>query len=322
MKRALITGITGQDGSYLAKLLLSKGYEVHGIIRRASTFNTSRIDHIFDRLHLYHGDMTDGASLRHVIALSKPDEIYNLAAQSHVKVSFDCAEYTTDVIVMGTLRLLEAIRDLSEPPRLYQASSSEMYGNVESITGGDVQIDEDTPFHPVSPYGIAKLAAHNLCVMYREVYGLFISCGILFNHESPRRGETFVTRKICKAVARIEAGLQNELELGNLLARRDWGYAPDYVEAMWMMLQSKPDDFVIATSETHQVKDLCCYAFNSLGLDWHQYVKVVSRLKRPLDIDCLCGNSRKAKEVLGWKLSVTFEKMLDIMIQAEREALK
>lgn len=315
-RRALITGITGQDGSYLAEFLLDKGYEVHGIIRRASTFNTVRIDRIFDQLHLYHGDMTDGTCLRHVLNESQPDEVYNLAAQSHVKVSFECSEFTMDVVAMGTLRLLEAIREMPKPPKMYQASSSEMYGDVIGMW------NEEGPFNPVSPYGIAKLAAHCLCLTYREAYGLPISCGILFNHESPRRGETFVTRKVCRAAVRIEAGRQALLRLGNLNASRDWGYAGDYVKAMWRMLQAEPDDFVIATGVSHTVEELCRYAFGMMNLDWSRYVLEDERYKRPVEVPHLRGDARKAKRVLGWEPVVSFEQLVEMMVLAEQEELK
>jgi len=315
--KALITGITGQDGSYLAELLLDKGYEVHGIVRRASQFNTQRIDHVFDNLHLHFGDMTDGTSLRHVLYESQADEVYNLAAQSHVKVSFECSEYTMDVNALGTLRLLEAIKDSPREIRMYQASTSEMYGDVEGT------MNEENEFAPVSPYGIAKLAAHRLAQTYRMAYGLHVSCGILFNHESPRRGPTFITRKVCRAVARIKAGLQDKLEVGNLGGIRDWGYAPDYVRGMWLMLQQpEPDDYVLATGETHTVWQLCQRAFELVKLDWRDYTVESPRLKRPLEVPYLCGDASKAKEKLDWEPILPFDLMLMEILNSEMEALK
>ncbi len=315
-KIALITGITGQDGSYLAELLLSKGYEVHGIIRRASNFNTQRIDHIFDQLHLHHGDMTDGGNLRRIVRLCLPDEVYNLAAQSHVKVSFDCPEYTMDVVATGTLKLLEAVRDLLPAPRFYQASSSEMYGNTAGVQ------KECSPFNPVSPYGVAKLAAHHTAQIYRDAYGVPVSCGILFNHESPRRGKTFVTSKVCGAAARIHAGSKEKLVLGNLDASRDWGYAEDYVEAMWLMLQQDtPNDFVIASGVTHTVRELCQEAFGLLGLDWKEWVTEDRRLRRPLEVPYLLGDSSKAQTILGWKPKMSFKGLIGLMVRKEQEAL-
>jgi len=316
--KALITGITGQDGSYLAELLLDKGYEVHGMVRRASQFNTQRIDHVFEDLHLHYGDMTDGTSLRHILEVSQADEVYNLAAQSHVKVSFECSEYTMDVNALGTLRLLEAIKDSPREIRMYQASTSEMYGDVEGI------MNEESEFAPVSPYGIAKLAAHRLAQTYRMAYGLHVSCGILFNHESPRRGPTFITRKVCRAVARIKAGLQDKLEVGNLKGVRDWGYAPDYVRGMWLMLQQpEPDDYVLATGETHTVWQLCKRAFQLVGIEnWADYVSQSPRLKRPLEVPYLCGDASKAKEKLGWEPILPFDLMLMEILDNEIKELE
>src|SRR3982751_4166006 len=303
MKKALITGITGQDGSYLADLLIEKGYEVHGIIRRASTFNTSRIDHLYAdphingvRLFLHYGDLTDSVQMVKLLYSLKPDEVYNLAAQSHVRVSFDIPEYTGDVDGLGTVRILEAIREAGlNKVRYYQASSSEMFGKVQ-----EVPQTETTPFWPRSPYGCAKVYAYWLTVNYRESYALHASNGILFNHESPRRGETFVTRKITRAATRIKMGLQESLYLGNLDAQRDWGYAKEYVEMMWLMLQQdKPDDYVVATNETHSVKDLCEVTFGLLDLDWEKYVKHDARYERPAEVDLLIGNAEKARRQLG-----------------------
>src|SRR6187401_379083 len=296
-KKALITGITGQDGSYLAELLLSKNYEVHGIIRRASTFNTGRLEAIYQdphesgkRLSLHYGDLSDGSALSRLLGKIQPEEIYNLAAQSHVRVSFDAPEYTADITGTGTVRLLEAIRETGIKPRFYQASSSEMYGKVQ-----EVPQKETTPFYPRSPYGCAKVFSYWLTVNYRESYGLHASNGILFNHESPRRGETFVTRKITRAVAHIKLGLQEKLYLGNLDAKRDWGFAKEYVEAMWLMLQQpEPDDYVIATGETHSVRELCEVAFGLAGLDWERYVRIDERYFRPTEVDELCGDASKA----------------------------
>src|ERR1043166_3569185 len=294
MKRALITGITGQDGSYLAEFLLEKGYEVHGIIRRASTFNTERIDHLYQdthlrgaRIFLHYGDLSDSVNLVKLLNDLHPDEIYHLGAQSHVRVSFDIPEYTADITAVGTIRILEAIREAGVKPRFYQASSSEMYGMVAEIPQR-----ETTPFHPRSPYGVSKLFAYWATVNYRESYNLFACNGILFNHESPRRGETFVTRKITRAVAYIKAGLQDKLYLGNLDAKRDWGYAPEYVEAMWLMLQQdQPADYVIATGETHSVKEFCEEAFSIVGLDWQKYVAIDKRYFRPAEVDILIGDA-------------------------------
>src|SRR3982751_1808137 len=301
-KKALITGITGQDGSYLAELLLSKGYEVHGIIRRASTFNTGRLEPIYDdphsgksRLFLHYGDLSDASSLARLISQIQPAEVYNLAAQSHVRVSFDSPEYTTDITATGTVRLLEAIRETGIKPRFYQASSSEMYGLVREVPQTEL-----TPFYPRSPYGCAKVFSYWVTVNYRESYGLHASNGILFNHESPRRGETFVTRKISRAVAHIQAGLQDKLFLGNLDSQRDWGYAKEYVEAMWLMLQQdKPDDYVVATGETHSIKEFLHEAFEYAGLDWKEYVEFDARYIRPTEVDLLLGDPSKAKKKLG-----------------------
>src|SRR5213594_353266 len=319
-KRALITGITGQDGSYLAELLLSKDYEVHGIIRRASTFNTGRLDHIYAdphqssaRLKLHYGDLADGSGLARLLASIQPDEIYNLAAQSHVRVSFDCPEYTTDIGATGTVRLLEAIREAGLKPRFYQASSSEMYGKVREIPQ-----TETTPFYPRSPYGCAKVYSHFITVNYRESYGLHASNGILFNHESPRRGETFVTRKITRAVAHIKAGLQEKLFLGNLEAKRDWGFAKEFVEAMWLMLQQdKADDYVIATNETHSVRELLEVAFGHAGLDWRKHVEIDPRYYRPAEVDFLLGDAEKAKTKLGWVPKTTFGELVRLMVDAD-----
>lgn len=312
MRRALITGITGQDGSYLAELLLAKGYEVHGIIRRSSSFNTGRIDHIFDRLHLHHGDVTDGSGLSRLLVQIQPEEIYHLAAQSHVRVSFDVPEYTADTVALGTIRLLEAVRDICPEARVYQASSSEMFGSAQAPQS------EHTPFHPRSPYACAKVHAFWAAVNARDGYGLHVSNGILFNHESPRRGETFVSRKVCKAAARIAAGKQQRLSLGNLQARRDWGWAPEYVEAMWLMLQQdKPDDYVIATGVSHTVEELVDTAFAVAGLDWRGYVDIDRRLFRPTEVDDLRGDATKAGLLLGWQAGVSFEEMIRRMVEAE-----
>jgi GDPmannose 4,6-dehydratase len=327
-KRALITGITGQDGSYLSELLLEKGYEVHGIIRRTSTFNTDRIDHIYvdphapdARLFLHYGDLTDGTTLRRILEQVQPTEIYNLGAQSHVRVSFDSPEYTVDAVGMGTLRLLEAIRDYQQRTgievRFYQAGSSEMFGKVQ-----DIPQKETTPFYPRSPYACAKVYAHWQTLNYRESYGLFACNGILFNHESPRRGETFVTRKITRAIARIVEGTQNKLYLGNLDSKRDWGYAKDYVKAMWLMLQQEePDDYVIATGETYSVREFLEAAFNYVNLNWEDYVAFDERYLRPAEVDLLIGDSSKAKQQLGWQPSVTFEELVHLMVDADLAAL-
>jgi GDPmannose 4,6-dehydratase len=328
-KRALITGITGQDGSYLSELLLEQGYEVHGIIRRTSTFNTDRIDHIYvdphnpaARLFLHYGDLTDGVTLRRILEEVQPGEIYNLGAQSHVRVSFDSPEYTVDTVGMGTLRLLEAIRDYQRRTgievRFYQAGSSEMFGKVQEIPQ-----QETTPFYPRSPYACAKVFAHWQTVNYRESYGLFACNGILFNHESPRRGETFVTRKITRAIARIREGLQDKLYLGNIDAKRDWGYAKDYVRAMWLMLQQQqPDDYVIATGETHSVREFLELAFSYANLDWQDYVEFDERYLRPAEVDLLIGNPAKAKQKLGWQPSVTFPELVALMVDEDWKALK
>lgn len=324
MKRAFITGITGQDGSYLAELLLGKGYEVHGLIRRASSFNTERIDHLYNdrhdqkaRLFLHYGDLSDTASIQHLLYETKPDEIYHLGAQSHVRVSFDIPEYTGDVTGLGTLRLLESMRHLGLKTRFYQASSSEMYGLVQAVPQS-----ENTPFYPRSPYAAAKVYGYWITVNYRESYKLHASNGILFNHESPRRGETFVTRKITRAIARIKAGLQDKLYLGNLDSKRDWGYAPEYVEAMWLMLQQEnPDDYVIATGETHSVKEFLLESFSHAGLDWEKYVAIDPRYFRPAEVDLLIGDPSKAKKQLGWEPKVTFKELVKIMVDADIKAL-
>ncbi len=317
-KKALITGITGQDGSYLAELLLEKGYEVHGILRRNSTFTTGRIEHIFDKLQLEYGDLADSSSLQHIIAKVQPDEVYNLAAQSHVKVSFDVPEYTADVTGTGTLRLLEAIRTAAPKAKFYQASSSEMFGKVL-----EVPQTEQTPFYPRSPYGAAKVYSYWITKNYRESYDMFACNGILFNHESPRRGETFVTRKITRAVAAIKAGRQDKLLLGNLDAKRDWGFAGDYVQAMWLMLQAdKPDDYVVATNETHSVREFCQIAFSHVGLDWEKYVQVDERYFRPAEVDLLIGDASHAKKVLKWTPKVSFKELVEMMVDSDMEALK
>jgi len=318
MKRALITGITGQDGSYLAELLLSKQYEVHGVVRRSSTFSTGRIEHIYPRLHLHYGDLCDGSAMSRLVRKIEPDEVYNLAAQSHVRVSFDQPEYTADATGVGALRLLEAVRDYRDiskhEVRYYQASSSEMFGKV-----AETPQRETTPFYPRSPYGCAKAYAHWTTVNYRESYGLHASCGILFNHESPRRGEEFVTRKIARAVGRIAAGRQDKLHLGNLDAKRDWGFAKDYVEAMWMMLQQEtPDDYVIATGETHTVREFCEMAFARVGLRWEEHVVVDPALFRPAEVDLLLGDASKAREVLGWEPRCSFRSLVQEMVDADR----
>jgi GDPmannose 4,6-dehydratase len=320
MKRALITGITGQDGSYLAELLLAKGYEVHGIIRRSSSFNTGRIDPIYQdphvtdaKLRLVYGDLNDASSLNKLIRTVQPDEIYNLGAQSHVRVSFDIPEYTAEVTGLGTIRLLEAIRESGVKTKFYQASSSEMFGKVL-----EVPQRETTPFYPRSPYGAAKVYGHWITVNYREAYGLFACSGILFNHESPRRGETFVTRKITKAAARIKLGLQQDLFLGNLEAKRDWGFAGDYVEAMWLMLQQPaPDDYVIATGETHTVKEFLDVVFGHIGLDWERHVKIDPRYYRPTEVDLLIGDAGHAKQKLGWEPKVRFKELAVMMVEAD-----
>ena len=320
MKKALITGITGQDGSYLAELLLEKGYEVHGIIRRSSTFNTQRIDHLYQdphvngvRLFLHYGDMADSSNLMRIVHEIAPDEVYNLAAQSHVRVSFDSPEFTGDVDALGTMRLLEAIRLTGVKTRFYQASTSELYGKVQEIPQR-----ETTPFYPRSPYGVAKLYSFWAVKNYREAYGLHASNGILFNHESPRRGETFVTRKITRAVGRIKLGLQSELFMGNVNACRDWGFAGDYVKGMWRMLQQdSPDDYVLATGEMHSVKEFLAEAFGYVGLDWEKYVKHDSRYERPSEVDQLLGDPTKARTVLGWTPKVTFKELVKMMVDAD-----
>jgi len=325
MKRALITGITGQDGSYLADFLLKKDYEVHGIIRRASTFNTARIDHLYQdphihgvRLFLHHGDLSDSVNLVKLLYNLKPDEIYHLAAQSHVRVSFDIPEYTADVTGVGAIRILEAIREAGVNTRFYQASSSEMFGKVQ-----EVPQTETTPFWPRSPYGAAKVFAYWVTVNYRESYGLHASNGILFNHESPRRGETFVTRKITRAVARIKFGMDECLYLGNLDARRDWGYAPEYVEGMWRIIQAdSPGDYVLATNVTHSVREFVELAFSHVDLDWKQYVRYDKRYERPAEVDLLIGNPAKAKKLLGWEPRVRFPELVRIMVEADLEMAK
>jgi GDPmannose 4,6-dehydratase len=322
-KKALVTGITGQDGSYLTELLLAKDYEVHGLIRRASTFNTERIDHLYQdpherdvRLFLHYGDLTDATGIRRVLEMAQPDEIYNLGAQSHVKVSFEEPEYTADADALGTLRLLESFRDYatrtSHKVRFYQAGSSEMFG------ASPPPQNEGTRFYPRSPYGVAKLAAHWFCVNYREAYGLFICNGILFNHESPRRGETFVTRKVTRAAARIAEGLQERVYLGNLDAARDWGFAGDYVEAMWLMLQKDvPDDYVVAAGESHTVRELCQVAFSHVGLDWEKHVEIDPRYNRPTEVNHLLGDATKARDKLGWKPRVGFQELIAMMVESD-----
>jgi len=315
-KKALITGITGQDGSYLAELLLEKGYEVHGLVRRSSSFNTWRIDHVRDQLVLHYGDLVDSNSLARALEALQPDEVYNLAAQSHVKVSFEMPEYTTDVTALGVLRLLDAVRDLGIKARVYQAGSSEMFGLVQENPQ-----TEKTPFHPRSPYGVSKVYGHWLAINYRESYGMHISNGILFNHESPRRGENFVTRKITMAVAAIKQGREKELKLGNLDAKRDWGYAKDYVEAMWRILQQdQPGDYVIATGETHSVREFCEEAFGAAGLDWRDFVKVDPKYFRPAEVDLLLGDAGKARRELGWSPKVTFKELAKLMVEADLES--
>jgi GDPmannose 4,6-dehydratase len=314
-KKALVTGITGQDGSYLAELLLEKGYEVHGLVRRSSSFNTWRIDHVRDQLVLHYGDLVDQNSLVRALEAVRPDEVYNLAAQSHVKVSFEMPEYTTDVTAIGVLRVLDAVRDLGLHTRVYQAGSSEMFGLVH-----ETPQSERTPFHPRSPYAVSKVFGHWTSVNYRESYGMHVSNGILFNHESPRRGENFVTRKITMAVAAIKQGRARELRLGNLDAKRDWGYAKDYVEAMWRMLQREtPDDYVIATGETHSVREFCEQAFGCVGLDWKDFVKVDPKYFRPAEVDLLLGDAAKARRELGWQPQVTFRELAKLMVEADLE---
>jgi len=322
MPKALITGCTGQDGSYLTEFLLAKGYEVHGLKRRASSFNTDRIDHIYQDFHeagtrflLHYADLTDGSSLATLLYDLRPDEIYNLGAQSHVKVSFEVPEFTADVVASGTLRLLEAMRRTGVNCRFYQASSSEMFGSAPPPQS------EVTPHHPRSPYACAKVFGHNITVNYRESYGLHASSGILFNHESPRRGETFVTRKITRAVAHIKNGVQQKLYLGNLDARRDWGYAPDYVRAMWLMLQQETaDDFVVGTGEAHTVREFVELAFAHAGLDWKEHVEVDARYLRPAEVDYLCADASKVRRVLGWEPDVAFDELVRIMVDADTKA--
>ncbi|MDD5134763.1 MAG: GDP-mannose 4,6-dehydratase [Phycisphaerae bacterium] len=319
MKKALITGITGQDGSYLTEFLLAKGYEVYGLIRRSSSFNTGRIDHIYrdphekTRLKLIYADLTDGSNLHSILNDINPDEVYNLGAQSHVRVSFDQPIYTVNVDALGTLRLLEAIRSMKTPSRFYQASSSEMYGKVL-----ETPQTEKTPFYPRSPYGCAKVYSFWQTVNYRQAYNIFACNGILFNHESPRRGETFVTRKITRAAARIKLGLQDKLYLGNLDAKRDWGFAGDYVEAMWLMMQqAEPDDFVIATGQTHSVREFLDEVFSYLDIDWEKHVKIDPKYYRPTEVDLLLGDAAKAKRILGWEPKVTFKQLAKMMIEAD-----
>jgi GDPmannose 4,6-dehydratase len=315
VRKAFITGITGQDGSYLAELLLEKGYEVHGLVRRSSSFNTWRIDHIRDHLALHYGDLVDQNSLVRTLEAVAPDEIYNLAAQSHVKVSFEMPEYTGNVTALGVLRLLDAVRELGLPTRVYQAGSSEMFGLVQ-----ETPQRETTPFHPRSPYGVSKVFGHWLAVNYREGYGMHVSNGILFNHESPRRGENFVTRKVTMGIAAIKQGRARELRLGNLEAKRDWGYARDYVEAMWLMLQQeKADDYVVATGETHSVREFVEEAFAYAGLDWKQHVQVDAKYFRPAEVDLLLGDPSKARRLLGWSPRVTFKELVRLMVDADME---
>lgn len=322
MKRALITGITGQDGSYLTELLLEKGYQVFGIVRRSSSFNTDRIDHLYQdphvpdaRLRMYYGDLNDSSSLNAILRKTEPDEIYNLGAQSHVRVSFDVPEYTGEVTGLGTVRILEAIRDTGIRPKFYQASSSELFGRVREVPQTEL-----TPFYPRSPYACAKAYAYHITVNYRESYGLFACNGILFNHESERRGETFVSRKISRAATRIKLGLQDKLYMGNLDARRDWGHARDYVEAMWLMLQAdQPDDYVIATGENHSVRDFLDEAFGYLDLDWKEFVETDPRYYRPAEVDLLLGDASKARRVLGWEPKVGFKELVRLMVDHDLE---
>ncbi len=324
MKKALITGVTGQDGSYLAELLLAKGYEVYGLVRRSSSLNTERLEDVYQdphspdyRLRLVYGDLEDGSSLSNLVKRVHPDEIYNLGAQSHVRVSFEVPEYTVSTVGLGTLRLLEAVRELGPGCRFYQASSSEMFGASPPPQG------EETPFRPRSPYACAKSFAHQLCQNYREAYGLYICCGILFNHESPRRGIPFVTRKITRAAARIKHGLDSQLYLGNLDARRDWGFAGDYVEAMWLMLQqAQPDDYVIATGESHSVREVLDLAFGTLGLDWKPYVQIDPRYFRPTEVHHLCGDASKARRQLGWQPRVGFRELITMMVNADEQDVR
>jgi len=314
-RKAFITGITGQDGSYLAEILLEKDYEVYGMVRRASTFNRSRIDHLFGQIELVYGDLGDGSSLNQLMRTIRPDEVYNLGAQSHVRVSFDIPEYTADVDALGPLRLLDAIREEGVDCRFYQASSSEMYGKVH-----EVPQSEETPFYPRSPYGVAKVFGYWITRNYREAYGMYATNGILFNHESPRRGPTFVTRKITRAVGAILRGEQDELRLGNLDAKRDWGYAKDYMDGAWRMLQlDEPDDFVLATGETHSVQEFLDAAFGHAGLEWKRYVTIDERYFRPAEVDILIGDYSKAKEKLGWEPTVRFQELVQMMVDADRE---
>ena len=314
-RKAFITGITGQDGSYLAEILLEKGYEVYGMVRRSSSFNTARIDHIFGELELVFGDLSDGSSLNQLVRRIRPDEVYNLGAQSHVRVSFDIPEYTADATGMGTLRLLDAIREEGVTCRFYEAGSSEMFGQVS-----ETPQTETTPFHPRSPYGVSKVFGYWITRNYREAYGMYAVNGILFNHESPRRGPTFVTRKITRAIGAILRGEQNELRLGNLEAKRDWGYARDYMEGAWRMLQAdEPDDYVLATGETHSVKEFLDEAFGYAGLDWNEYVTIDERYFRPAEVDVLLGDASRAKEKLGWEPAVRFDELVRIMVDHDRE---
>ena len=320
VKKALITGITGQDGSYLTELLLEKGYEVHGIIRRSSSFNTERIDHLYSdphiagtKLFLHYGDLSDSSNICRILEKVEPNEIYNLGAQSHVRVSFDTPEYTGDVVGLGTLRLLDAIKDTQINTKFYQASSSELYGKVQEIPQ-----KETTPFYPRSPYAVAKLYSYWITINYRESYNMYNCNGILFNHESPRRGETFVTRKITKALAKIVAGKQDKLYLGNLDAKRDWGFAKDYVEAMWLMLQQDtPDDYVVARGETYSVKDFLTQAFKTVNLDWEKYVEIDARYFRPAEVELLIGDPSKAKQKLNWTPKTSFKELVKIMVEAD-----
>ena len=324
-RRALITGVTGQDGSYLAEQLLARGYEVHGIVRRASTLTRERLEHLHfraeqqtGRFRLHYGDLTDFSSILRVVREVQPAEVYNLAAQSHVRVSFDMPDYTFEVTGRGAYHVLEAVRQAAPHARVYQAGSSEMFGNV-----AESPQRESTPLHPRSPYGIAKVFAHHTAVHYREAYGLFVANGILFNHESPRRGENFVTRKVAIAATRIAAGMQSHVELGTLTARRDWGYAPEYVDAMWRMLQqAEPADYVIATGETHSVEELVAFAFEQVGLDWKDYVRHEPQLERPAEVHSLCGDASFARERLGWSPKVRFEELIRLMVQAEQDRLE
>jgi len=314
-RKAFITGITGQDGSYLAEILLEKGYEVYGMIRRSSSFNTARIDHIFGDVELVFGDLSDGSVLNQLMRTIRPDEVYNLGAQSHVRVSFDVPEYTADTDAMGTLRLLDAIREEGVQARFYQASSSEMFGKAR-----EVPQTEETPFHPRSPYGVSKVFSYWITRNYREAYGMYAVNGILFNHESPRRGPTFVTRKITRAVGAILRGEQEDLKLGNLDAKRDWGYAKDYMDGAWRMLQlDEPDDFVLATGETHSVEEFLDAAFGHAGIDWKQYVKIDERYFRPAEVDLLIGDYSKAKAAFGWEPTVRFHELVQMMVDADRE---